>query len=93
MLHRFKIASHGLQPVALAKQQRHQCQHGKPREEKDLVHQRIKPRTRPAHNHRLRVLRPPPADGTKNERHVQESEYAEQRAEQGASVRLFDERP
>ena len=37
------------------------------------------------------MLRAPPADGAKDEGHVEESEDAEERAEQGAAIGLFDE--
>src|SRR6266403_3652177 len=92
-LNNLEIPSHGLQPIALAEEQRHQTEHGKPGEEKHLVHRRIKPRARCAHNDWLWVLRAPPTDRTEDERHIDECEYAKKRTKERAPIGLFDQRP
>src|SRR5690242_451279 len=91
MLGCLKFASHGFQTVSLAQKKRHQCQHGKPGEKQNLVHGRVKPRARTTHDDRLRMLGPPPADRTKDERNIEKREYAEERAQQCATVRLLNQ--
>ena len=87
----FDFGFHFFERVTLDNQKDHENVHGQDRKEEDFVHGRIEAGTGTAHDDGRRMLRAPPADSTEDKRHIQESEYPEQRTEQGAAVRFLDQ--
>src|SRR5271155_2487665 len=59
-------------------------------EKEHLQHGWFKTGTRPSHDDRSRMLRPPPANRAKNDRHINESKDPEKRAQKRPPVRLFN---
>src|SRR6516164_7428133 len=82
---------HFFEDVAFNDQEGRKDVHDENIEEKNLAHGGVESRARATHDDGGRMLCAPPANGKEDERNVEESENAEQRAQKSAPVGLLDE--
>src|SRR3974390_792920 len=80
------------QDVAFDNQEPHEDVHDENIEKEDFAHCWVESGTLTTHNYRCGVLCAPPANRKKDERNVEKSENAEQGAEEGAAIGLFNQR-
>src|SRR6266478_9750988 len=91
LLDRLHFAPKGLQTISLTNEKNHQDGLAKEPEPEDHSHRRLQPGAFAAENHRLRMLRPPPANRPVDQRHIEKSKDSVNGADQGAPIGILDE--